>query len=167
MKTIIIALLLAVAPFANKAIAHEQPIGKVLTAYFNLKNALTSDDYKTARASAKTMLDEIGKVSMTDMSKEQHEVWMKYSKKLSYDAQHISETDEIDHHREHFVTLSKNMIAVTKVFPSEESLYVQFCPMANDGKGANWLSEKEKISNPYLGKKMPTCGSTKETIKGE
>lgn len=165
MKTIIFSLILAVSPFANNIMAHEQPIGKVLTAYFKLKNALSSDDYKTAKASAKTMLDEISKVSMAEMTKEQHEVWMKYSKKLSYDAQHISETDEIDHHREHFVTLSKNMIEVAKAFPADEPLYVQFCPMANGGKGAYWLSENEKISNPYMGKKMPTCGSTKETIK--
>ena len=37
--------------------------------------------------------------------------------------------------------------------------------MANDKKGAFWISESKEIKNPYLGKKMPTCGEVKEEIK--
>ena len=40
-----------------------------------------------------------------------------------------------------------------------------FCPMANDGKGAIWISEPQDIKNPYLGKAMPTCGTIKEEMK--
>jgi Cu(I)/Ag(I) efflux system membrane fusion protein len=43
-------------------------------------------------------------------------------------------------------------------------MYYQYCPMAEEGKGAYWLSEQPQIKNPYMGKKMLTCGSTKETI---
>ena len=46
----------------------------------------------------------------------------------------------------------------------EQTLYKDFCPMYSDGKGATWLSETKEIKNPYLGKKMPTCGSMKEEI---
>jgi hypothetical protein len=35
-------------------------------------------------------------------------------------------------------------------------VYVQFCPMANDGEGANWLSKMLKES--FYGSKMLTCG---------
>ncbi len=148
--------------------ASKDPLNMVLSAYLALKNALANDDAKTASASAKTMLDKIAKVPMDKMTVDQHNVWMKYQKKLSYDATHISEVAELDHDREHFVTLSKNMYAVEKAFNTNtETLYYQFCPMANDGKGAYWVSEKEKISNPYMGKKMPTCGSIKETLKNK
>ncbi|CAN5541604.1 hypothetical protein BH11BAC1_BH11BAC1_09490 [soil metagenome] len=44
-------------------------------------------------------------------------------------------------------------------------VYYQFCPMANNVKGAYWISEKSAISNPYIGKKMPACGNTRDTIK--
>lgn len=168
MKKIILAMLIAVAPFMQRSFAqtnNSQPISKVLTAYLNLKNALVNNDGKTARASAKTMLDEIGKVPKDKMSSEQHTVWMKFMKKISYDATHISETDDIGHHREHFVTLSKNMYAVEKSSPTSTPVFYQFCPMANEGKGAYWLSEQEKISNPYYGNKMNSCSSTKETIQ--
>jgi hypothetical protein len=37
--------------------------------------------------------------------------------------------------------------------------------MANNGKGAFWLSETKDIKNPYMGKAMLTSGSIKEEIK--
>ena len=170
MKKIILALLIAAAPFLQQSFAqtnNSSPISKVLTAYMNLKNALVANDAKTASASAKTMLEEIAKVPMDKMTTEQHTVWMKYTKKLSYDAKHISEVAELDHDREHFMSLSKNMYAVVKAFPTSTPVYYQFCPMANDSKGAYWLSEQEKISNPYYGDKMNSCPKTKETIQAK
>jgi hypothetical protein len=91
---------------------------------------------------------------------------MEYNEKLSYDAEHIKGTDELEHQREHFIKLSANMYKMLKELKiNTGDLYYQFCPMANEGKGAYWLSEKSTISNPYMGKKMPTCGETKDTIK--
>ena len=96
---------------------------------------------------------------------EQHMVWMKYEKLLSTDAEHIKSTTDIDHQREHLISLSKNMYAVIKAIKPDAPVYYDFCPMANNGKGANWLSQQEKISNPYMGRMMPTCGKVQETIK--
>ncbi|HHL52195.1 MAG TPA: DUF3347 domain-containing protein, partial [Flammeovirgaceae bacterium] len=45
------------------------------------------------------------------------------------------------------------------------NIYYQFCPMARDGAGANWLSRDKDIRNPYFGEAMLTCGETKETLK--
>ena len=170
MKKIIFALLITVAPFMQQSFAqtnNTSPVSKVLTAYLNLKNALVINDVKTASASAKAILDEINKVPMGEMTDDQHTVWMKYTKKLSYDAQHISESSDIDHQREHFVSLSKNMYAVVEAFPTSTPIYYQFCPMANDSKGAYWLSEEEKIHNPYYADKMNSCPSTMETIQAK
>jgi Cu(I)/Ag(I) efflux system membrane fusion protein len=46
-----------------------------------------------------------------------------------------------------------------------KTVFYQFCPMMNDGKGAYWLSETKDIRNPYYGEAMLTCGETKETLK--
>ena len=80
-------------------------------------------------------------------------------------AEHISETKEISLQRDHFTTLSKNMYTIIKVSKQEKPIYYQFCPMANSGKGANWLSKEETIKNPYYGSQMLSCGKTVETIK--
>jgi Cu(I)/Ag(I) efflux system membrane fusion protein len=37
--------------------------------------------------------------------------------------------------------------------------------MADNNKGANWLSTEEEIRNPYFGEAMLTCGEVKSTIK--
>jgi hypothetical protein len=36
--------------------------------------------------------------------------------------------------------------------------------MAFDNKGAYWYADVEKMSNPYFGEEMPTCGSVEKTI---
>ena len=169
MKKVMLIVAIIATSFVHNVFAQttSQPIDKVFTSYLSLKNALLANDAKTASASAKTMLDEIGKVPMGKMTTEQHSVWMKYMKKLSYDATHISEVAELDHDREHFMSLSKNMYEVVKVFPSATAVYYQFCPMANDNKGAYWLSEKKEIHNPYYGDKMNGCPSNKETIQAK
>ena len=169
MKKIMLIIAIIATCFVQNTFAQTtgQPISKVFTAYLNLKNALVANDAKTASASAKTMLDEIAKVPMDKMTTEQHTLWMKYTKKLSYDATHISEVAELDHDREHFTSLSKNMYAVAKAFPTTTPVYYQFCPMANENKGAYWLSEQDKIHNPYYGDKMNGCSSNKETIQAK
>ena len=146
---------------------NKDPLKNVLAAYIELKNALAGDDEANVSKSGKALFKAIDDVSTDKLTTTQRNVWTKYYEKLSYDARHIKESTDIEHQREHFVSLSKNMYAVIKAFNTNAtSIYYQFCPMANDGKGAYWLSQSSKITNPYLGMKMPGCGSIKDTIKG-
>ncbi len=46
----------------------------------------------------------------------------------------------------------------------QEVVYHQFCPMAFDNEGAYWLSNSRIIQNPYLPKKMITCGEVRDSI---
>lgn len=49
------------------------------------------------------------------------------------------------------------------LLPSRE-LYIQYCPMADDNKGAYWISGTKNIKNPYMGTKMISCGETVKTV---
>lgn len=161
---------LAIA-LTSKIVAQETSdtsLQRVITSYLDVKNALTKDNGANVRAAAKTLYTAINAVPMEKLSGADHKVWMQYQEKLSYDAEHMKGTDELEHQREHFIKLSANFYKMIKAINiNNEDLYYQFCPMANDGKGAYWISEKQVIANPYFGKKMMTCGSTKETIKGK
>lgn len=78
---------------------------------------------------------------------------------------HIADNpSKIDHQREHFIMLSNNMNDLIKNFGTKQKLYQDFCPMANDGKGAIWISEVKEIKNPYYGSEMLGCGSLKKTF---
>ena len=133
--------------------------------YFAVKDALVKTDGTTAATKATALLLAINAVKMDKLEMDVHMVWMKVMADLKKDAQHISETKDAKHQREYFNTLSKNIYALLKVCKQETPVYYQFCPMANNGKGANWLSKESAVKNPYYGSMMLTCGKTVETIK--
>lgn len=133
--------------------------------YFALKDELLKTDGNTASAKAASLLLTINRVEMQTLKTEEHNVWMRIVKNIKEDAEHISDTKNIKHQREHFVTLSKNIYDLIKVSKQETPTYYQFCPMANNGKGANWLSKENTVKNPYYGSMMLNCGKVIETIK--
>lgn len=138
---------------------------KVYGNYFQLKDALVSSDGNKASEVSKSMVIAISQVKMELLDNEVHMVWMKNLKNLTEDAEHIGETKDLKHQRDHFMTLSKNVYALMKAEKLNKPVYYQFCPMANDGKGANWLSYENAVKNPYYGSMMLNCGKTVETLK--
>jgi hypothetical protein len=166
MKSIKLLMATAIILFATIANAQTNTgINKVLSAYIQLKDALVKSDGASSSSASKTLLTSIQEVNMSELNTETHTQWMKVVNNLKEDAEHISETKEITHQRDHFMSLSKNLYLVIKVSKSETPIYYQFCPMANKGKGANWLSLENKIKNPYYGNQMLTCGKVVETIQ--
>lgn len=80
--------------------------------------------------------------------------------------QAIAENASIENQREHFIILNENMVALAiQIQGLPSTIYIQKCPMANNNKGAIWLSTDEEIRNPYYGDAMLTCGSVIDTLK--
>ena len=143
------------------------PAKEIIAGYLQLKNALAKDNGKDAATAGNVMVATLAKVDIKGLSKEQMKSYMDIADDLKGHAEHIgANAGKIEHQREHFIMMSKDMADVIKTFGNGgQTLHKDFCPMANDGKGATWLSEVKEIKNPYLGSKMPDCGSVKETIK--
>lgn len=133
--------------------------------YFALKDALVKTDGNAASANGAALLSALAIVQMEKLKPTEHAAWMKVEKALKTDAGHIKENKDIEQQREHFMSLSNNMYDLIKAVKPTEAVYYQFCPMANDGKGANWLSKESAIKNPYYGSQMLSCGKVVETIK--
>lgn len=133
--------------------------------YFLLKDALVKSSGSATATASKNVLASLNAVKMESLAPDVHVVWMRVMKDLSFDAEHISETQDVSHQRDHFSSLSKNMYELMKVSKLESETFYQFCPMYNKGKGANWLSKDNEIKNPYYGSQMLSCGRTVETIK--
>jgi len=78
----------------------------------------------------------------------------------------ISNNDILENQRSHFVILNENIVAIAMNMDNMDTMiYVQKCPMANNNKGAVWLSTEEEIRNPYYGEQMLTCGSVIDSLK--
>ena len=139
----------------------------VLTAYYGVKDALVADNAQAAATNAQAMKAALSKMDTKNWTAKDRTVYEPLAKKLDADASQIgNNASKIDQQRTYFMSLSNNTSALTKALKiNEETAYLQFCPMANNGKGAYWLSKENKVKNPYYGKSMLTCGSVKETLK--
>mgnify|MGYP006172182601 FL=1 len=137
----------------------------VFDAYFLLKDALVTSDASARSTAAEKLVTALNNVKMDKLEMDVHMVWMKVFNQLKTDATQIANAKDIKKQRHHFVTLSNEMYSLMKVAKYDTTVYYQHCPMANDGKGANWLSKENEVKNPYYGSKMLTCGKTVETLK--
>lgn len=133
--------------------------------YTHLKNALVNADVKEAQMGAQAMLDVLNKFDVSKITAEEKKILDSHLAPIKEDASHIVENNEIAHQREHLVSLSTHVYELVKAFGVEKEVYYSYCPMANNDKGAYWVSEIKEIKNPYFGNDMLTCGEVKETIK--
>ena len=120
--------------------------------YIHLTTALTNSDAAEAKVAANAI--EAGARDLQGGSA------------IASSAAKITNASNIEAQRAAYEDLSKQMMEKVRASGIENGeLYVQHCPMAFNNKGASWLSSDKEIRNPYFGKKMLTCGETKETIK--
>jgi hypothetical protein len=145
-----------------QASARPADLAPILTDYYQLKDALVVGDAAAAATAAGEMLKAINGVDMGSMTSADHTAFMALQDKLAYDARHISESKDINHQREHFMSLSTNLFKLAKqVNLSPQPIYEDYCPM----RKAYWLSGDTAIRNPYFGSTMPTCGKVAATIQ--
>lgn len=135
----------------------------IIEGYLQIKNALVEDDKDGAAEGGKTLLTAFAKFDMTKLTESQHKEYMEIYENAKEQAEHIVKSP-IDHQREHFEVLSTDMNDLITLVGTDKTLYQDFCPMANEGKGAIWLSEFEDIKNPFYGDKMLKCGKVQKQI---
>lgn len=120
--------------------------------YNHLIAALVKGDMADAKVAAAAI--ELGAKEVTDGST------------LAALAGKIATAADIEVQRTVLSDLSNDLIAkVKKSGVNSGEVYVEYCPMALNDKGASWLSNQKDIKNPYFGDAMLTCGEVKETIK--
>jgi len=139
-------------------------IKPVINAYIGLKDALVATNNEQAVLNATTLVKALSAVNTADLNAASNKTWGKISNDLINAAKLIQASNDISVQRDQFVTLSTNMYLLVKEAKNEVPVYYQFCPMANKGKGANWLSLENKVKNPYYGIRMLSCGKVVETL---
>lgn len=133
--------------------------------YLNFKNALVATDFETARKSIPPLNKSFEGIDMSLIKGAAHLYWMEKMPKIKKQLKQLNDAKNIVEQRAEFALLSELLVQVVQVFGlSEGSLFIQYCPMAMDNKGANWLSKEGAIQNPYFGDKMLGCGSVEDTL---
>jgi hypothetical protein len=149
-----------------QASAFTSPVNGILQIYLQMKDAFVNDNDKEAANAGNAMLKALNGFDTKILKEDEKKVFADIADDAKEHAEHIGmNAGNIKHQREHFDILSKDMYDLVKKFAAGEPIYVDYCPMYNDNKGATWLSETKEIKNPYFGKEMNTCGSIKEELK--
>ncbi len=137
----------------------------IIDSYLQLKNALVNDDSKEAAVAAVKMLSSFNGFDKTSLGEDQAGEYAEIEESAVENAEHITRNaDVIDHQREHLVVLSEDINDLITLIGTDQKLYVDFCAMANNNKGAIWLSETKDINNPYMGSEKPACGEVQKEI---
>jgi len=67
----------------------------------------------------------------------------------------------LDKNRLEFKKLSMSFVYFSSYIKDyQNTIYIQHCPMADNNKGADWLSLNKAIKNPYFGDKMSPLSET-------
>ncbi len=133
----------------------------VLNDYFNLKDALVADDNAKAKELGATLAKSFGNLDISKYADPKKSDLKDIIEDAVEHAEHISESD-IDHQREHFKILSKDVTDMVAITGTENTLYQQFCPMYDGGSA--WLSTSKDVMNPYYGSRMLNCGKVQKEI---
>ena len=140
-------------------------INEIVTNYLKLKNALVKDDSKEAANAGKALYTTFTSVNTKVIDPKLQKEYIDISDDAKEHAEHIGDNGgKIEHQREHFAMLSKDINDLIKTFGTNQKLYYDYCPMYDNGKTGYWISETKEIKNPFYGAKMLTCGSIKKQI---
>jgi hypothetical protein len=126
-------------------------ISNIYAQYIRLKDALVKSDTASAGKAA------------TDLSAALNVI--KGCESSTTTAREIGSSNDIKEQRLKFLKLSSDIIPMVKNTKlTSGSIFVLYCPMANQGNGGYWLSSSKEVQNPYYGDEMLDCGEVKEEI---
>ncbi len=159
MKNIFFIVVFLATVFVQKGFSQDTlkqyQLSKLLTQYYNIKDALVADNGNKAASEAEEYVKTINGIEFQTISEGNANALLK-------DAGAISETKDIKKQREYFSNFSSNMVTLSKsVKLSTDPIYKAYCPM----KKAYWLTSDKAIKNPYFGSAMLTCGKITETLQ--
>lgn len=131
----------------TKAPLNEKQI-EYLADYEVLRAALAADDLAAAQKAGATISAHAGPIENAE----------KHSIKKIEAANKLTKAASLADAREAFKVLSKSAAHLAS---GKKGYYLAHCPMVPNEEG-NWVQTSTKISNPYMGKSMLTCGSIEE-----
>jgi len=123
-----------------------------LNQYESVRAALAADDLAAAKKAAQTIVASASPEAPAKEGEAKHEGGYIAA------AKSLSTADSLESARDAFKTVSKRAVHLAG---NQKGFYHAHCPMVPNEEG-DWVQTTKKISNPYMGKKMATCGTIEE-----
>jgi len=130
---------------------NDAPVQEIYNHYIILKDALVASKFEDARPAAGQLAKKLAAYAGCENT--------------ALIANKIESAKNLADQRKEFTFLSSDIIALFKHADLKAgTIYVQRCPMANNGDGGEWLASEKQIQNPYYGDEMMECGAVLEEI---
>ena len=143
----------------------QKQLAVVLEQYLAVKDALVASDGEQAYKKTMALKAAFSTLSKEPLSPEIVSVWKPMFEDLGFGIANFLKESELEGQRQAFYPLSQTAIKIVQRLGAPgESLYLQYCPMAFDNTGGNWLSKSKEVRNPYFGDAMLKCGQVTETF---
>ncbi len=152
-------------------------ITNLMHAYFGIKESFVSADTANAKKYTGIFIVLLDSIPVKELEKEDAMIAQTANANIAdikANAVSLLQQTDITQMRVDFRTVSDMMYpGFFKIINYEgATLYLQNCPMAFDGeKDANWISNSNKVVNPYLGNNHPkykaamlNCGEVKDSL---
>lgn len=155
--------------------AFNQAFSALLNNYYSLKNAFVEWDTASVEKAAAVLAASVEKVPFTELKGDTMIVATakSFAESITAESKTIISAGGIEEKRRSFYTLSENLYNLIRTVKYDQTvIYHMNCPMAfNDNEEAFWISNSDKVENPYLGKKHPKykagmieCGSVQDSV---
>ncbi len=127
--------------------------------YLEIQGDLAKDDWQSAQKSSTAFLKQPIKFPK-DLS---HSL---EAKSVLGDFKELNAAKDLEAYRKAFSGFSGHMaLLLSEVqYQGDKSVFLFHCPMANGGKGSDWLQSEKDVSNPYFGSQMLRCGTLKKDL---
>ena len=149
--------------------AFNESFTKLLTAYYSVKDALIADDTAKASAAAHELVIATDSLKLNEIKGDTNNIIKETAKTFTGtivgSGQALAAEKDIKAKRKEFEVIADALWSLIRVVKySGGKVYLQYCPMAFNNKGANWVSNERQIKNPYFGHEMPECGSVEDSL---
>ncbi|MFC4230342.1 DUF3347 domain-containing protein [Parasediminibacterium paludis] len=154
---------------SKNSAAFNSQFDKLMDDYFQLKDNFISEKDSAITTYAKAIIADVDSLNLKELKADTSVIGTAKSFviDISKEANGINseKPTTLDIKRQHFQILSDKLFDLARTVQYDnQKVYQDHCPMAFGEKGANWLSKSSEIENPYLPKKMLTCGEVTDSI---
>lgn len=152
---------------SNNSAAFNRSFGKLIGDYYHLKDNFITESDTIITVYAKNMIQDADSLPLNELKADNAivETARAGTQSISAELKGLLGEKDIEAKRKSFATLSEELYDLIRTVQyDEEIVYHQHCPMAFNEAGANWLSNSPDIKNPYLPKKMLTCGEVIDSL---
>lgn len=144
-----------------------QSFGKLLEDYFALKDNFVAENESLINEYAAKLIIATDSLVLQELQADSNVVATAktYTQGISAELKGLLGEKDLNNKRKSFQMIGDQLYDLIRTVQYDRAvIYHNFCPMAFNDQGANWLSNSREIRNPYIPKRMLSCGEIKDSI---